>query len=75
MVTKTSCRQPGQLVHKQDKFLYVPILETLEILPQNEFLSSQVIAMFSQHHLANGIYAQAVVLCWATSNFLWWVAL
>lgn len=42
-VTKTSGRQAGQLVHKQDKFVYIPVLEVLEALLQNESFFSQVI--------------------------------
>ena len=42
-VTKTSGRRCGELVHKEDKFVYVPILETLEMLLKNESLSTEVI--------------------------------
>jgi len=32
----------GELVRKEDKFVYVPVLKTLEILLQNEAFSNQV---------------------------------
>jgi len=42
-ITKKSGQQAGELVHKKDKYVYVPILETLEMLLKNESLSTMVI--------------------------------
>lgn len=41
-VTKMSGQQAGQLVRKEDKFVYVPIIETLEMLLKIEPLSTEI---------------------------------
>ena len=45
LITEThrSGRLAGQLVHKEDKLVYIPILETIQILLNNVSVSTKVI--------------------------------
>ena len=42
-VTKKSGRQAGQLVRKEDELVYIPILETIQVLLNNVSVSTEVI--------------------------------